>query len=223
MAEALPFTTLILAEDQARGPEGGKSPGERHGDNLLLTLARRLRPISRNLAVVSGDPGGHNLPFVTLIKDEAPMQAPLSGLVLGMRRMQDDWYFVLGCGMPFVEIEAVRRLGELRHGYDAVALSAKSRIQPLHAFYSRKCLAPAEACLAKNDSSLRSLLGKVHLRLHHPGDARETALFARSCRDLDLSEKVDASHPEPPPERGEDPLKALKAWREARKKKREGR
>ena len=86
---------------------------------------------------------------VRVTEDRAAGRGPLEGLCRGLAEMNGEWGFLLGCDMPGVGEAVLRGMASLRaEETDIVAAEIGGYLDPLHAFYSRRCLPRAEAALA---------------------------------------------------------------------------
>ena len=151
--------------------------------SALLPLFRRTLVVARNPAVLEGL--GLDGLRADVLTDDCDARGPLVGLARGLTASSAPWCFLVGCDMPFLRPEVIRRMAAGLHGCDAVAADIGGRLQPLHAFYSRWCLPAAEELLATGDTSLNGLLSRLQVK-HVPGT--ELAIVdpeLESFRDLD--------------------------------------
>jgi molybdenum cofactor guanylyltransferase len=64
----------------------------------------------------------------------------LGGIYTGLANSATHYNFIVGCDMPFLNIDLVRYLLDLAPGFDAVVPKMDDKIEPLHAIYSRNCI-----------------------------------------------------------------------------------
>lgn len=87
---------------------------------------------------------------VRITEDRAEGRGPLEGLCRGLAAMNGEWGLLLGCDMPFADETVLRGMAALRtEETDVVTAEIGGWLEPLHAFYSRRCLPRAEAALAQ--------------------------------------------------------------------------
>jgi molybdopterin-guanine dinucleotide biosynthesis protein A len=82
---------------------------------------------------------------------------------------------------------------------DAVIVRAGGRLEPLHAFWSRACLAPLESLLARGDPSLRDLAAAVRTRIVEEADWRTVDPALRSLENANTPEDARRLGLEPEP------------------------
>jgi molybdopterin-guanine dinucleotide biosynthesis protein A len=66
--------------------------------------------------------------------------------------------------MPFLNLALLRYLVQLSPGFDAVVPKIKGEIEPLHAIYSKNCLAPIKQQIEQGKLKVREFLNKVKVR-----------------------------------------------------------
>jgi molybdopterin-guanine dinucleotide biosynthesis protein A len=82
---------------------------------------------------------GFNAKIVTdLILD----YGALGGLYTGLFFSSNQYAFCVACDMPFLKESIIRFLIKQTDHYDAVVPKTEDGLQPLHAIYSKSCLAP---------------------------------------------------------------------------------
>jgi molybdopterin-guanine dinucleotide biosynthesis protein A len=128
------------------------------------SLALFARIFGRAL-VVANDPAPYAALGVPVVPDLLAGRGAPGGLHAALRAAETPWIFAAGCDMPFLDAGAIAFLAGLREGADAVVVRAAGRLEPLHAFWSRACLAPLEALLARGDPSFRDLAAAVQARV----------------------------------------------------------
>jgi molybdopterin-guanine dinucleotide biosynthesis protein A len=104
---------------------------------------------------------GSNIKVVT---DIFPEKAALGGLYTGLSYSKNSYSIVVACDMPFLNSSLLKYMVNLSPGYDAVIPRIGNYLEPLHAVYSKNCVATAENLLNQNDLSIRKLIGFLKVR-----------------------------------------------------------
>ncbi len=137
---------------------------ELHGRPILAHQLEVLRWLFREILIVANDPA----PFAHLgfpvVGDEVPDRGAPGGVHAALGAAKAEWVFCLGCDMPWPSERAIELLAAERAGVDAVVPVRDGRLEPLFAFYSRRCRAPFDAQLRGGNPSFRELLAPVRLR-----------------------------------------------------------
>ena len=166
----------------------------RWGDTTILgaTLAV-LRPLFRRVLVVTRDRAALRCLPVEVLEDEHPVRGPLAGLARGLSASKAPWCFVVGCDMPLLLPEVVQRMAGYLDGRQILAACVEGRPQPLHAYYSRSCLAQAETLLDRGISSLMALHSRCRVRSLDAKVFLDIDPELRSFKDLDTMEEYEAA------------------------------
>jgi molybdopterin-guanine dinucleotide biosynthesis protein A len=140
--------------------------------------------------VVANDPVPYAALGAPVVPDLLPGRGAPGGLHAALRASETPWVFAAGCDMPFLDEGAIAFLAAQREGADAVLVRAGGRLEPLHAFWSRACLAPLEALLARGEPSLRDLAAAVHARIVEEEAYRAADPALRSLENANTPEDV---------------------------------
>jgi FdhD protein len=122
------------------------------GVPLAVALVERLREVLPSVAVISNHPAYLETWLdAPIYRDEYPGLGPLAGIHAGLKRTEGRAAFFLGCDMPLVTSEAVRRLVNAETDSDAVIASNPGGLEPLCAVYSTRLLPAIQQHLEAGD------------------------------------------------------------------------
>jgi molybdopterin-guanine dinucleotide biosynthesis protein A len=138
--------------------------------------------------VVASEPGPYAALGVPVVPDLLARRGAPGGLHAALSAAATPWVFAAGCDMPFLDAGAVRFLAARREGVDAVLVRAGGRLEPLHAFWSRGCLPPLQALLARGEPSLRDLVRAVRARIVEEAEWRTVDPGLRSLENANTPE-----------------------------------
>ena len=139
------------------------------GKRLIERVVERLEPVTNQLLIVTS-PEKPDLPVTVTVKAEVlidvyPGKGPLGGIYTGLVASRSSQSIVVACDMPFINSELLRYMIELSQSFNAVVPRlANGSIEPLHAIYSRSCLADMKTRLENNELSITSFLDKMRVR-----------------------------------------------------------
>ena len=157
-----PATGIILA--------GGKS-SRMAMDKAILTVRTRpvitevmdiLSSVVRDILIVTNQPETFVDFHLRTVRDLIAGKGPLGGLYTGLSVSRTDLNFVVACDMPFVNPDFVRYMLDASRGFDAVVPETVQGLEPLHAIYSKNCLAPVLEQLRAGDLKVQSLFSTIH-------------------------------------------------------------
>jgi molybdopterin-guanine dinucleotide biosynthesis protein A len=100
-----------------------------------------------------------------IIEDLIRDKGALGGLYTGIFYSSFQYCFSVACDMPFINKSLVGYLFENICGADAIVPQTKDGLQPLHAFYSKKCLEPIRKILEEGGYRIVDFYNMVNLRI----------------------------------------------------------
>ena len=96
--------------------------------------------------------------------DIHPGRGPLGGIFTGLTVSRSLYNLVIACDMPFLNQDLLTYMILLASGADLVIPRLGDMVEPLHAVYSKSCLAPIEQMVKQDNLSVNRLLGLVKVR-----------------------------------------------------------
>lgn len=150
---------LRLGRNKALEIVGGKS--------LIERVVERLEPVANQLLIVTSQEKP-DLPLTVraeVLIDVYPGKGPLGGIYTGLVSSRSSQSIVVACDMPFINTELLHYMIELSQDFDAVVPRLENgMIEPLHAIYSRSCLADMKTRLENNELSITPFLNQLRVR-----------------------------------------------------------
>jgi molybdopterin-guanine dinucleotide biosynthesis protein A len=151
---------LRLGQDKASETIGDRS--------LLERVVSRLTSFNSDILIVSASertsPQLNGYPRLRTVADIYLNKGPLGGVYAGLKASDSLYNFVVACDMPFLNQALLRYMMQISAGFDLVVPRLGELVEPLHAVYSRACLAPIESLLKQGDLRLRRLFALVEVR-----------------------------------------------------------
>lgn len=150
------------------------------GRTLIEVTLAKLASLAEEIMLVTNQPPKYEPLGAKVVADIYPGKGSLGGIYTGLREASHFHSLVVACDMPFLNPHLLRYLLSLAPGYDVVVPravpwgdgvarkgrdTAKGRsLHPLHAVYSKGCLAPMERLLEKGDLRIISFYPQVRVR-----------------------------------------------------------
>ncbi len=151
---------LRLGQDKASEIIGDRS--------LLERVVSRLSSFNSDILVVTASKRTflqlNGYPRLRAVADIYLNKGPLGGVYAGLKASDSFYNLVVACDMPFLNQALLRYMMQISAGFDLVVPRLGELVEPLHAVYSRACLAPIESLLKQDDLSLRQLFALVRVR-----------------------------------------------------------
>jgi molybdopterin-guanine dinucleotide biosynthesis protein A len=151
---------LRLGRDKALEIVGDKS--------LLQRVVSNLSLFNRDIIIVTAV--GQSLSQLVnysksrIVPDAYPGKGALGGICTGLTASDSFYNLVVACDMPFLNHDLLRYLIQLSPSFDVVVPRLGDMVEPLHAVYSKNCLASAESLLKQGNLSITKLFTLVRVR-----------------------------------------------------------
>lgn len=148
------------------------------GKSLLWRTINRLKQLHEEVIVVlakgQSNPWPEDLPNVKFTVDLYSGKGPLMGIYAGLKASNHDYSIVVGCDMPFLNVNLLRYMLEVAPGFEIVTPAINGLVEPLHAVYSRRCVGIMEGMLGEGRLQVKRILEGVRVRYV---DKKEIDLF----------------------------------------------
>lgn len=163
----IPDATGVLIAGGRAVRMGGLEKGflRLDGEPIAARSLRLLRATFADVLVIANDPAPWLELGARVMPDAIAGKGAPGGLHAALLHATTEWVFTTGCDMPFLDAAAIAWLGARRAGARAVIPRWRGRLEPLHAYWSRGCLAPVERLLREGDPSFRELADAVEARI----------------------------------------------------------
>lgn len=109
-----------------------------------------------------------------VVTDIYPGKGPLGGIYTGLVTSTSFYNLVVASDMPFLNQALLRYMIQLSANFDLVVPRVGNLVEPLHAVYTRRCLAPIEQMIKQDKLSVNQLFHLVKTRYV---EAEETERF----------------------------------------------
>jgi molybdopterin-guanine dinucleotide biosynthesis protein A len=155
---------------------GGKSFRLGH-DKVLETIGNKslleqaistVDSFSREIIIVTAEertfPQLASYPKLKIVSDIFPGKGSFGGIYTGLVTSGSFYNLVVAADMPFLNQPLLYYMIEVSDGFDFVLPRINSLFEPLHAIYSKNCVAPAEFILKQGRKVIIELFNFVRVR-----------------------------------------------------------
>ncbi len=136
--------------------------------SLLERVIFYLSLFSRDIIIVTASeqslPQFIGYPKLRIVADTYPGKGPLGGIYTGLVASDSRYNLVVAGDMPFLNQALLHYMIQLCDDFDLVVPRLGSMVEPLHAVYSKGCLAPIESLLKQGTLSTMKLFTLVKVR-----------------------------------------------------------
>jgi molybdopterin-guanine dinucleotide biosynthesis protein A len=126
-----------------------------------------------------------------IVADRREGLGPLEGISLGLASSDHPWIFVFGCDMPMVQESVVRFMASKRDPQkDAVIARLGGFVEPLHAFYHKRCVSAVDDAILKGEHRVSSFLPKISAVIVEEEEISHIPGFRRSFMNINTPEDM---------------------------------
>ena len=141
---------------------------------------------------------------VPIFRDVVPDCGSLGGLYTGLREASTSYIFVAACDMPFLNANLVKHMIGLKEEADIVVASWKTRLQPTHAIYSKRCMASFEDMIRRQEVKIQDIFQhpSLNVRFMTENEVRQIDPEGHSFININNPADLDAArllHGDPTP------------------------
>jgi len=184
--------SLRLGHDKILENVGNKS--------LLEQVISRIESFSREIIIVTAEersfPQLVCQPNLQVVSDIFPGKGSLGGIYTGLVTSDSFYNLVIASDMPFLNQTLLGYMIEVSDGFDFVLPRIDNLFEPLHAIYSKNCVAPAEFILKQGRKVIIELFDFVKVRYVEAEeidryDPQHLSFFnINTKKDLELARKI---------------------------------
>ena len=136
--------------------------------SLLYQTISRVNPLCSEVIIVTVQeqviPQLASHPELKIVTDIIPGKGPLGGIYTGLVTSDSFQNLVVACDMPFLNESLLRYMLDISAGFDIVIPRVGKLVEPLHAIYTKSCLAIAEELIKQDNLCIYELFSSVRIR-----------------------------------------------------------
>jgi molybdopterin-guanine dinucleotide biosynthesis protein A len=158
------LTVAIMAGGQSSRMGTDKSFVLIEGHPLIEVVRETVAGLGDETLLITNKPNDYahlNLPMVS---DVFPDHGPLGGIYTAVHAAAYPHVLVVACDMPWLNRPLLEYMVTLRGTADVIIPRWDKYPEPLHAIYSKVCLAPIEAKLKAKQLKITGFFGQVAVR-----------------------------------------------------------
>ena len=120
------------------------------GERLIDRVVRIFRDLFNETILVTNSPLEYLDQDVKIVTDIHKGKGALGGIFTGLFYAAGSESFVAACDMPYLNRSFIEFMAGHAKGYDIVVPHTSEGFQPLHAIYSKNCLAPIKKLIVED-------------------------------------------------------------------------
>lgn len=158
------ITGVLLAGGKSRRMGQDKRFLELEGSTLLqLSLSVMEHAFSETLVVLAEPSPDLSRLGHRVVTDLIPNCASLGGLYTGLSYASHPHIFVAACDMPFLDARVISAMVGVDPTADVVMAKLSQGLQPMHAVYSKRCLARLETMARDHKLKIQDIVAAQEL------------------------------------------------------------
>jgi molybdopterin-guanine dinucleotide biosynthesis protein A len=133
------------------------------GRPMIEVVQERVAGLGDELLLITNSVESYAYLGLPMYGDVYPEHGSLGGIYTALHYAAHPHTLVVACDMPWLNRPLLAHMLEQRHRADIVVPRWEKYPEPLHAVYSKVCLAPIEASLTAGQLKITSFFGRVKL------------------------------------------------------------
>jgi FdhD protein len=154
---------IILAGGESRRMGSEKSLLPIQGARFIDHIYSCLSSLFEDVVIVTNSPELYQDIPCRKVPDIYFNHGALGGIHAGLSQVEQSRAFVVGCDMPFVSTEMVRKICSLADRGDLILPLSSSGHEPLHALYDKSCLPAIEQVLEAGHKRIMKFFSQVRV------------------------------------------------------------
>ncbi len=185
------MNAVILVGGKSSRMGTNKAFLELKGKTFIESQIELLREMFDEISISANTSSEYEYLNLPIFKDVYPGKGPLGGIYTSLINSSSVHTFMLACDMPFVEPALIKHLKDLTKEYDVVIPKSEKGLEPLHAFYSRKCIEPIKRSLDENNLRIISFLPHVRVKVVELDSLSSSDSFKNSIKNLNTRDDYE--------------------------------
>ena len=185
------MNAAILVGGKSSRMGSNKAFLELKGKTFIELQIDLLREIFNDIFISANTSSEYEYLNLSIFKDVYPGKGPLGGIYTSLINSSSLHTFMLACDMPFIGPELINHLKDLTKEYDVVIPKSEKGLEPLHAFYSKKCIDPIKRSLEEDNLRITSFFPHVNVKIVELDNLNLSDSFKNSIKNLNTRDDYE--------------------------------
>jgi len=185
------MNAAILVGGKSSRMGSNKAFLELKGKTFIELQIDLLREIFDDIFISANTSSEYEYLNLSIFKDVYPGKGPLGGIYTSLINSSSLHTFMLACDMPFIGPELINHLKDLTKEYDVVIPKSEKGLEPLHAFYSKKCIDPIKRSLEEDNLRITSFFPHVNVKIVELYNLNLSDSFKNSIKNLNTRDDYE--------------------------------
>ena len=130
---------------------------------MIEVVQERVSDLGDELILVTNKPDEYAYLGLPMVGDVYPDHGPLGGIYTAVSHASHPHTLIVACDMPWLNRPLLKYMLTLRQTANVIIPRWQKFPEPLHAIYSKACLAPIEANLREKQLKITNFFSKVQV------------------------------------------------------------
>ena len=184
------LTVAIQAGGQSTRMGVDKSFVEFEGRTMIEIVKDHVAGLGNETILISNNHDPYAYLELPLYSDLYPGTGPLGGIFTALNFAHFDYVLVVACDMPWLNQELLAYLVSLKYSADVVVPRWDKYPEPLHAIYSKRCMAHIRNRLLANKFKITGFFSDVRVRFVEREDIMRFDPQGRSFKNVNTPEDL---------------------------------
>ncbi|MBK7897307.1 MAG: molybdenum cofactor guanylyltransferase [Anaerolineaceae bacterium] len=158
------LTVAIMAGGQSSRMGTDKSFVLFEGRPMIEVVIDAVAGLGDEMLLITNKPADYAHLKLPMVSDVYPDHGSLGGIFTAVHAATHPHTLVVACDMPWLNRPLLEHMITLRETADVIVPRWEKYPEPLHAIYSKACLAPIEAKLKEKRLKITGFFGQVAVR-----------------------------------------------------------
>ncbi len=187
---------VILAGGKSTRMKFNKAFAYIGGQPVVQIILDKFKLFFDETIIISNEPKLYEDLGFAVYPDVFAGMGPVAGIHSALYHAGSDKIFVMGCDMPFMNMDLVKFLFDKLEDYECVVPELDSHLQPLSAVYSKKCLPVLAQCLENDKLKLIRVFEELYTRVITDkemecfGNTREIFMNVNDQAALEIAQQI---------------------------------
>lgn len=185
------LTVAVLAGGQSSRMGIDKSFVLFEGRPMIEIVLETVNGLGEETLLITNKPNEYEHLALPIVPDVYPGHGPLGGIFTAVHAAAHSHTLVVACDMPWLNRPLLEYMISLRQSADVIVPRWEKYPEPLHAIYSKACLAPIEEKLKAKMLKITGFFGQVDVRFVARGEIEQFDADGRSFANINSPQDLE--------------------------------
>jgi molybdopterin-guanine dinucleotide biosynthesis protein A len=161
------------------------------GRPMIELVRDKVAGLGDELILITNRPDEYAYLALPMFSDLFPDQGSLGGIYTAVFTATHPYTLVVACDMPWLNRDLLQYMITLCHEADVIVPRWDKYPEPLHAIYSKNCLAPMAENIQASELKITRFFGKVTVRFVERGEIERFDRHGRSFANINTPQELE--------------------------------